>query len=243
MDWDQYATTYDRLCEQNPAYQENIDSMVGLIRSSDLGSAPRICDVGAGTGNFITAASALMPDAQFTHLDCNASMNRIASEKYERNGISNVEIVEEFVQRASFRDHSFDLIICVHALYAMPPQTVILRKLRRWLTPNGLLFVIDIGRKHRVFDWGLYIYKNLIARYGYIRATARLLTYYTATRENLKTAKGQEHGDYWLHTTPEFKETLEKAGLSVLAIDPCYRGASDRAICAPAIDGSEALTT
>ena len=64
LDWDAYAEYYDSMCEVNPSYGENIDLLTGYIDKWMLGDNPTICDLGAGTGNYIRALAERIPDAE-----------------------------------------------------------------------------------------------------------------------------------------------------------------------------------
>ena len=92
-------------------------------------------------------------------------MNDIAREKYFNLGIEDVAIHEEFVQRVDFSEETFDLVVCVNALYAISPQEAVLRKIRRWLKPGGVFIVIDFGRRNRMIDWSWYLLSNLCLLY------------------------------------------------------------------------------
>jgi ubiquinone/menaquinone biosynthesis C-methylase UbiE len=231
MNWDRYATAYDRMCRNNPSYAENLGHFLEVLDAWDLPAHPRVCDVGAGTGNYVCAMQQKMPDAHYTHIDSNPTMNAIAQEKYDQAGLTNVEIVTEYVQRLEFPENHFDLIVCVHSLYAMQPQEIILAKLRRWMKPSGHLFMIDFGRKQDVFDWGRYLFSEMRRKQGTIKACLETVRMVNVTLQNRNTTLGQERGEYWTHSTAEFQEALLQAGLKVEHIESCYRGYSDMAIC------------
>ena len=162
-------------------------------------------------------------------------MNEIALSKYETLNLQNVRVIEEPVQRAEFAAGSFDLVICVNALYAMNPQELILAKLRGWIDPSGFLYVIDLGRRMDSWDWGRHFFKEAYKQ-------KRLLSYLTdavsrgreVLRQNNMTRIAQETGQYWIHETDEFREALISAGFKIQEIEPCYRGYADRAVCKPA---------
>jgi ubiquinone/menaquinone biosynthesis C-methylase UbiE len=233
--WSEYAVQYDLMAEMIPAYQENIARLRALITERGLSGNIRVCDLGAGTGNYIAGIADLLPDADYTHLDQDPEMSAIARRKYDRCGIR-VTMVQDFMQRASFASGSFDLIVCVNALYAAAPQELVLRRVKRWLKPDGLFFVIDYGRQARIFDWGWYILKSSIRR----RALGKLVTFALNSRHVISsTRRGssyQSQGGYWLHSTQEFGDKLSEAGFIVEKLEPCYRGYADLAVCRPGAD-------
>ncbi len=231
IDWDAYATQYDVLATANPSYRENIEILRSLISGFDLPQDPVICDVGAGTGNFICALAQDLPNAKFVHLDADETMNQIAREKYQAAGLSNVEIKHCLASDANFSAGAFDLIICVNALYAIRPRDEFLKKAKQWLKPNGTFFIIDFGRRLDTLSWSLYIIGSVIKEGG-LREVVRILRNGLETlRQNRRGSKGQANGLYWLHSTEEFADELTRAGYNIDQLRTCYRGYCDLAVC------------
>ena len=233
IDWKSYSTQYDLLARNNPSYQENIEALKTLVAQWDLPKDAAICDLGAGTGNFICALSSRLPDAKFFHVDRDANMNRIALEKYRLAGVKDVAIIEEDALNVEFPPKTFDLVICVNALYAMPDPENILGQVRSWLKPEGRLFIIDFGRQANLFDWGKYIFGNIYRTEG-LGACIRFVKNGLETiKQNRNGSKGQARGGYWLHSTDEFGSVLSKCGFHVVQLSVCYRGYCDLAVCTP----------
>lgn len=232
LHWSRYAPHFDELCNLIPAYQENIDSLINAIPDLDLPKNPRICDLGAGTGNFIIALHAVLPDATFTHVDIDPVMNAEAKRKYAISDIE-VTVIEKSIQSTTFDASSFDLIVCVNALCHAAPQVQSLRKMNTWLSRDGSLFLIDFGRPVRIADWGWYILKNAIKKIGILSYLKTLIKHSQAVVQNRQARKDQEEGSMWLHTTEEFEETLRNASFSLTQSRSCYRGYCDMAICKP----------
>jgi ubiquinone/menaquinone biosynthesis C-methylase UbiE len=233
IDWDAYASQYDLLATHNPSYRENIDALRSIVGSLNLPPGAVICDVGAGTGNFICALARDIPYAKFIHLDADPVMNQIASEKYKAAGIEHVDVHCCSAVEAAYSDESFDLVVCVNALYAIHPQEEVLQRIRRWLRPGGTFFVIDFGRRTRILDWMRYILGNIIREKGLRECFKFLKNSSESLRQNRRGAQGQADGTYWLHSTEEFGKVLVKAGFEVLELRPCYRGYCDLAVCRP----------
>ena len=231
IDWDAYATQYDLMAKFNPSYRENIELLRGALEDYGVPEHAKICDLGAGTGNYISALSIKRPNAKYFHVDFDEAMNQIALSKYARQGLSNVSVYQEYVQRVDFPAQSFDLVICVNALYAISPQEAVLEKILRWLKPNGLFFVIDFGRRFRVVDWGWYFLSNLIRDHGVVEAAKFFASCAEIYRQNSRGSKNQSEGAYWLHSTQEFGKALADAGFYVEELKPCYRDYCDLAIC------------
>ena len=231
MDWDAYAEHYDVMCELNPSYQENLLALAKFLPRWNLPSDSSICDLGAGTGNYIHLLSRLLPNANFTHIDFDKKMNDLAAKKYHDQGIDSVNIVCEHAQRTEMESASFDLILCVNALYAIAPQKQVLKKVKNWLKDDGRFFVIDFGRKQRTMDWVFYLFRESLKhqRIGtYVKA---LVDSRELIKQNRRSTKGQNTGRYWTHSTSEFGNTLVDCGFEVEELTPCYRGYADLAIC------------
>lgn len=231
IDWDAYATQYDLMAKYNPSYHENIEILRDGLDRWGISDNAKICDLGAGTGNYISALSRVRPDASYTHVDFDSVMNEIALQKYNNLGLKNVTVLESYIQRADFPDESFDLIICVNALYAMSPREVILAKIRKWLKPGGVFFVIDFGRRFRMIDWGWYFISSMIKNHGVVECARFLVSCAEIYRQNSRGSKNQQDGAYWLHSTNEFGKALNEAGFTVEELRPCYRDYCDLAVC------------
>lgn len=231
IDWGDYALRYDLMAEHNPAYQENIKLLMERLEGWSLPENAKICDLGAGTGNYIVELSRHLPSAEFWHVDCDNAMIGYAKQKYQALGRTDINVVEDYIQRVDLPDDHFDLIICVNALYAMTPHESTLRSVARWLKPEGKFFVIDFGRKQRILDWGWYLLKNTIKARG-VKSYAKFVL---QSGEIVKQARNgtrfQTDGGYWLHSTQEFGKTLARSGFLVDDLFPCYRGYCDLAVC------------
>jgi ubiquinone/menaquinone biosynthesis C-methylase UbiE len=231
MDWDAYAEHYDLMCEFNPSYQENIATLLEFAKRWKLPSDGSVCDLGAGTGNYTLALAGAYPDLDFVHVDFDKKMNELAAEKYKRRNVRSVRIVADYAQKVSFPPNSFDLIVCVNALYAIYPQIEVLQKVHSWLKPDGKFFVIDFGRKQNSVDWAFYLFRESMKEHragDYFRA---LLEGREVWKQNRKSTKGQSSGRYWLHSTSDFGKILEQVGFELDELHKCYRDYADLAIC------------
>jgi ubiquinone/menaquinone biosynthesis C-methylase UbiE len=231
MDWDAYARHYDLMCELNPAYRENINLLSSRLEEWPLPPSPRICDIGAGTGNYIAALSSRLPDAEFWHLDMDERMNQIAREKYRSRGVRNVNFCTSDVFSTDLPPGSFDLILCINSLYAISPHQAVLERVHDWLAPNGRFFTIDFGRKQRTLDWAIYMLRESLKSGNTVRYARGLFEAREVVKQNRRTRRGQSSGRYWLHTTEQFGHELVAAGFEVDELFPCYRGYADLAVC------------
>ena len=227
IDWTAYADAYDLIPEFFPTYKDNQELLRERVEKLNLPANASICDIGAGTGNYIAHMSSYMPNASFLHLDSNKAMNAAAEKKY-KDLPCDVRIVESSVDEASLEEGAFDLLICINALYNMSPQATTLARFKRWLKPNGWLFVIDFGRQQQVGDWLSQFLRNAIL--GKIKGEAykrALSKGPTLVRQAMLGTKAQTGGEYWTHSTEEFGDTISAAGFNVVELGVCYRGYCD----------------
>ena len=231
MDWEAYAEHYDEMCDLNPSYQHNINVLMRYLQSWNLPTNAKICDLGAGTGNYIRAISRFLPNSTFTHVDFDSKMNELAHRKYESANVNSVTIIEEYAQHIEFEPNHFDLVLCVNALYAISPQKQVLEHIRSWLKDDGKFFVIDFGRKQKTFDWTIYLLLESIKNHRVARYVKALIEAREVIKQNRRSSRGQASGRYWTHTTSEFANTLVESGFVVEEVFPCYRGYADLAIC------------
>ena len=230
LEYSKYARQYDSMCELIPAYQENIDFLTSRLASFELPGSPRVLDLGAGTGNYIAALHQHLPNASFVHLDADERMNEFARRKYDELPRANVEIVQDYMQRASFTEQEFDLVVSVNALNTAFPQTLMLRRMCSWLKRSGTLFLIDFGRRQRTFDWSWYIFSNTVKRYGLKKFVSALVENREGIAQNRKATKDQDSGLMWLHSHDQFLSAVQSAGFLVRESDVCYRGYCDRVV-------------
>lgn len=231
MDWDAYAEYYDELCALNPAYHENINILLDRLSQWQLPSDATICDMGAGTGNYILSLNEYLPSASYWHVDFDERMNQLANKKYESRGLTNVQFIQQEAHHVDFPSESFNLIICVNALYTFTPQEQVLVKMHDWLKPDGVLFVIDFGRKQNTLDWTFYIFRESIKAGNFKRYASKLWEGREVLKQNRRATKGQQSGRYWLHSTEELGIALRNAGFKPKELKSCYRDYADLAVC------------
>jgi ubiquinone/menaquinone biosynthesis C-methylase UbiE len=222
----------DALNQSDPSYQsgqrrlsyaeyaKHFDQMCELLN-------PKICDLGAGTGNYICAMSDVLPNARYVHVDMDKNMNDRARMKYKEKSLSDIEIIEDYIERVEFPEGEFDLVVCVNALNTTAPQLPVLRQMRKSLGPNGTLFLIDFGRKQRVLDWGWYILTNTLRTHGMARYIKAILENREAVKQNRHARKDQKSGLMWTHTLQEFSDLVTQAGFKITTAKTCYRGYCD----------------
>ena len=230
IEYDKYAVQFDHQNQFNPAYFELQNDLVSWLPKLGLGANAEICDLGAGTGNFVLRLSEMLPKASFVHLDKDSNMNALALDKYRQAGLDNVRIVDSYMQDAEFEPSSFDLVICINALNTAPPQLPTLRLIYSWIKPGGWLYLVDFGRKQNVYDWALYCAVHAARTAGLVEMIKYARGCAEGFRQNRNASIDQDAGSMWTHSTSELVDLVKTAGFHVAHSTECYRGYSDLVI-------------
>lgn len=225
-DWNAYATAYDLLSEHNPAYQAllaDFEAFLGTIEPPRV-----ILDVGAGTGNYTEIAARKFPDAELYCIEPDAGMIARAEEKLA----AHPQIRFENLPLEDVREEGIaDLIVCVHAVYAMPGQAERLKDLHRLLRPGGMLYLIDLGRPMDVSDWRGFLFSHLRNERGLWGALKVFWQGREIAKQNNNILKAQQQGVYWTHSEAEIAAAVTAAGFDILRQQSVYRGYSDLLVC------------
>lgn len=225
-DWSAYATAYDLLSEHNPAYQAILHDFEAFLATIETPQV--IYDIGGGTGNYTEIAARACPGSEIRFVEPDVGMNKVAQAKLSAHGqVTYDTLALEDVDAAG----AADLVICVHALYAMPAQEQRLGDLHRLLRPGGLLYLVDLGRYMNVADWRSYLFSHLKKERGLAGALRIFWQGREIARQNATILKAQKNGVYWTHTEAEIASAATAAGFEILRQQPVYRGYSDLLVC------------
>jgi len=227
VQWDRYAEAYDIMCAANPAYQENIDLFTSWMSVVSLPRYPIVCDIGAGTGNYIAVTNSLVENARFIHIDRDPVMSRYANRKYRQSCLSNVTFHTDTLESVAMQRESVDLIICVNALYTFSDPFLAIHRMFDWLSPGGYLFSIDLGRPMDVLSWSRYILVNHIRSHGLLDTAKQFYRGRAAVSQNRVIRAQQDAGAFWLHSTESFEKAFVDAGFHSMSAGRCYRGYCD----------------
>jgi len=226
VDWSSYAKAYDLLSEHNPAYQallRDFEGFLSTIRPPEL-----IYDIGGGTGNYTKIAALACPCSEIRFVEPNAGMIGLARAKLAAHG----NITYDTLALEDIDAHgTADLIICVHALYAMPAPEQRLADMLRLLRPDGLLYLIDLGRYMNVADWRRYLFSHLRKEHGLAGTLQIFWQGREIAKQNKTILKAQKNGVYWTHTEEEIASAATAAGFEILRQESVYRGYSDLLVC------------
>lgn len=221
-DWSSYAAAYDLLSLYNPEYRALLQDFEAFLATIET---PRVIyDVGGGTGNYTQIVARACPHSEIHLVDPAPAMIQTARSKLV--GHPNISFHATALEDIKMSGNA-DLVVCVHALYAMPDQVQRLDDLRRLLRPGGFLYLIDLGRYMNVFDWRRYLFTELTRQHGLTGALRVFWEGREVAKQNKAILKAQKCGAYWTHTEAEFAATVADAGFQILRQRSVYRGYSD----------------
>ena len=110
-------------------------------------AAPRILDLGCGTGAMALEIGRLHPHARLVGIDGDPEMLRRASAKARAAGIA-LELYEARAEQLPLADRSVDSVVSTLVLHHLSAASkrAALSEVRRVLVPGGSLLVADPGR-------------------------------------------------------------------------------------------------
>lgn len=220
---------YDTLAKHNREYQRLL-RYIGGIFATYAKDCTRVGDLACGTGNVTLAiydALKSNPVVSIQSCDLNESMVSISTQKYQKLGLGTKLHCarKDLLDPASFDPETFDAINITHALNYTGQPKLALQNVHRWLAPQGVLVVTDIGRELDVTVWAKVIFQWICEDFrtqgqGPIAALVRTIRTITRSRaagsENRRFQQGQKSGIYPMHSPEEFRRWVKEAGFEIL---------------------------
>ncbi|MDQ3339916.1 MAG: class I SAM-dependent methyltransferase [Myxococcota bacterium] len=112
-----------------------------VFRAHRLPEAPRILDVGCGTGEIVMRLAALFPRATIVGVDIiEAHLDLARSRCAQLADRVQFQVADAF--ELPFDEASFDLVVCRHVLQAIPTPERVLAQLVRVTRPGGVLHLV-----------------------------------------------------------------------------------------------------
>ena len=125
----------------------------------------KLLDVPVGTGVFTAGKYARMRQAEITCLDYSEDMLIQARERFEKEGIGNIQTVQGDVGALQFADESFDIVLSMNGIHVFPDKEKAWSEMRRVLKPGGVLVAcFCIKGESRISDWLMH---RILSRKGW----------------------------------------------------------------------------
>ncbi|WNR42134.1 class I SAM-dependent methyltransferase [Paenibacillus roseipurpureus] len=153
--FDEVAQKYDSQRRKLiPCFDDFYNTAASLVRLE--GKAPRILDLGAGTGLFSSYMIPMYPQAQLTLVDLSSGMLDIAKERF-----AHAEAETRFVTAdySTFEDSEpFDAVISSLSIHHLEDEAkqALFHRIHQWLKPGGLFVNADQVLGATPFLDGLY---------------------------------------------------------------------------------------
>lgn len=137
--FDAQAATYDE--DAKGAHSRVLYPFIveEVVRSLSKKRAPRILDMGCGTGALTELVADALPACALAGIDLSENMARKA---FERLG-ARAEIAVGDAERLPFEDSSFDLLYCNDSFHHYPNPRRVVEQMHRVLVSDGVLVIGD----------------------------------------------------------------------------------------------------
>jgi ubiquinone/menaquinone biosynthesis C-methylase UbiE len=140
--FDAWAPSYDRSLAQrvffDRVHARTVRVVVPLLRGV---TAPRVVDVGCGTGRLLARLRAALPSASLMGVDAADGMIAVAREKPSLQGVD-FEVASAAALPAE--DASCDVVVSTVSFHHWEDQSAGLREVARVLRPGGRLVLVDL---------------------------------------------------------------------------------------------------
>jgi len=143
-------------------------------RALGAAAAPRILDLGCGTGEMALAIARASPAVKLIGVDGDADVLERAAAKARAAGVE-LELHEALADRLPLPDASVDCVVSTLMFHHLVPSTkrAALAEARRVLVPGGRLLICDIGRASDPLMRAAFFAVQLLDGFPNTRAHAR----------------------------------------------------------------------
>lgn len=130
--FDRIASKYDRIEENDIAYQIFIEKARTYLKSDDV-----ILDFGCGTG---LICNEIAENVAFIHaIDISSKMIEICREKASERKITNIDFERTTIFDKKFKEGSFDAIIAFNVFHLLEEPQKHFHRINQLLKPGGIL--------------------------------------------------------------------------------------------------------
>lgn len=120
-----------------------------VLRALELEPTMTVADVGAGTGYFAVRLARAVPQGEVIATDVEPDMVRYLTERAQREGLTNVRVIQGTQDASGLAPTSVDRILLVHVWHHLTDRAAFARDLAAALRPGGRVFVVDFQRTAR----------------------------------------------------------------------------------------------
>lgn len=147
--WGAAAEHWARAAEKDEV-GASADAAVWMLQAADLQPEERVLEVAGGAGRVgLQAAGEVGPEGSVLCSDFSEEMVRVARERFERLGVSNVETRALDAQDLDLEEGAFDAVLCRFGYMLMPDPQQALRESARVLRPGGRLVLAVWGEAEK----------------------------------------------------------------------------------------------
>jgi ubiquinone/menaquinone biosynthesis C-methylase UbiE len=140
--FDEWSRTYDRSVLQGVFFDRVHDALLQVLRPLLRGiEAPRVLDVGCGTGRLLAKLRAELPNAELSGVDASAGMIEVARGKPELAGVR-LEVAS--AAALPFDDASVDAALSTMSFHHWDDQPGGVHGVARVLRPGAPLLLVDV---------------------------------------------------------------------------------------------------
>lgn len=158
VEFTRWSKSYDRSILQTLLFGPSRRALLKKIQELKI-EAPKVLDIGCGTGQFAEVLFHEVAGAKVWGLDLVRGMLQGGNGRWAHYN-QRIQPVQGDSERLPFADGSFDILTCANSFHHYPNQQAAISEMKRVLKPGGALMLID---GYRDAIWGWFIYDVCVA--------------------------------------------------------------------------------
>jgi ubiquinone/menaquinone biosynthesis C-methylase UbiE len=197
--WELYSQCYDSVTHLY-SYQEMQSDIASRLPEIDN---LEILDVCCGTGNAVPILEKKNKLFNYTGIDFSKHMLRRAESKYGK--ILNVNFFQKNINTVlPFPDNSFNILLCINALYVLDDHTFLIKEFSRVVKKGGMIIVSTPIKKPKIIKHISFHIKNK----SFLSLFLKVIPLILLLLFNLIIVKKGERKDYKFFTKDELISLL-----------------------------------